>query len=194
VLPLYVIPQGWMVISRAGPARRWPVAVPAAWGASPAYAWASTAIVCEHFGAVDRVNDGSHFRIGDTSPRVVDVYRAGWPFRMLQSVFVTQPARDGVVPDSGTIPVPARLLPGTPRWVTWVPTMPLWAGIAGNALVHGALLMGLVRGLWFVRRRLRIRRGQCAWCAYSLAGAVVGRGECPECGNKVAGRATHNDR
>jgi hypothetical protein len=73
----------------------------------------------------------------------------------------------------------------------WGPTrrlilnQPLFPGFAINTIFYAAVLWG---GLWVVfavpvklRKRRRIKRGQCASCGYSLRGTPHVE-KCPECG------------
>jgi hypothetical protein len=59
------------------------------------------------------------------------------------------------------------------------PWMPLWLGVAGNAVLYGGLLLVLWFALVWLLRRWRRHRGRCPNCAYPMQQGV---GRCPECG------------
>jgi hypothetical protein len=61
-----------------------------------------------------------------------------------------------------------------------VPLMPFWPGLLADGLLYAILVGSLVLGLAAARRWLRLRRGQCLRCGYTLAGLP----KCPECGTE----------
>ena len=73
---------------------------------------------------------------------------------------------------------PARLGGSSFRML---PLRPLWPGFLLNTLFYATLLWLLIRGLFALRRLLRVRRGQCPKCAYPMGESVV----CTECGKPV---------
>ena len=79
-----------------------------------------------------------------------------------------------------TIVIPARYLPYLP-----VPT-----GFAINTIFYAAMAWALFTVPGAVRRRVRIRRGQCASCGYSLRGSGGVSDKCPECGAAVGSYPT----
>jgi hypothetical protein len=61
-----------------------------------------------------------------------------------------------------------------------LPYGPIWPGFAINTFFYAAILWMLFTVPGALRRRIRIKRGQCAACGYSLRENVSER--CPECG------------
>jgi hypothetical protein len=62
-----------------------------------------------------------------------------------------------------------------------LPVLPLWPGFAINTIFYAAILWLLFAAPGFVRRRIRVRRGQCPACAYPVGSSTV----CTECGKPV---------
>ena len=62
-----------------------------------------------------------------------------------------------------------------------VPTDILPLGFALNTLFYAAVLLGVVEGVAFARRRARGGRGLCPSCGYDREG-LAGGAACPECG------------
>jgi hypothetical protein len=62
-----------------------------------------------------------------------------------------------------------------------LPLMPIWPGFALNTVFYGGVVFLLWSAPGFVRRRRRLRRGQCLACGYDLR-ATPGK-PCPECGS-----------
>jgi hypothetical protein len=88
----------------------------------------------------------------------------GWPARSLRAELSQAEA----FPPPGQRPMP-RL------------RTPLWPGFAINTVFYAVLLWMLFAGPFALRRRLRIRRNQCAQCAYPIGVSPV----CTECGAAV---------
>ena len=67
--------------------------------------------------------------------------------------------------------------------IEMLPYFPIWPGFAINTLFYAAILWLLFAAPGFVRRRVRIRRGQCGACGYDLRGQLDSKHKtCPECG------------
>jgi hypothetical protein len=62
----------------------------------------------------------------------------------------------------------------------YVPLRPLWPGFAINTIFYAAVFWVLIAAPGAIRRRIRIKRGKCAACGYSLQERVSDK--CPECG------------
>jgi hypothetical protein len=62
----------------------------------------------------------------------------------------------------------------------WIPIIPIFPGFAINTIFYAAIVYALFAVPGAVRRRVRIKRGQCASCGYSLRESVSEK--CPECG------------
>jgi hypothetical protein len=67
-----------------------------------------------------------------------------------------------------------------------LPLVPLWPGMALDALVFGAGAWAGWSGVRGVRGWRRRRGGRCEGCGYRLAGNVSGT--CPECGRRLPSR------
>jgi hypothetical protein len=80
-----------------------------------------------------------------------------------------------------------RCIPWT-RGYPYLPLNALWPGFAINTIFYAAILWLLFAAPGFVRRRLRVRRGQCPACAYPVGASDV----CTECGRPVKQKATCN--
>ena len=107
-----------------------------------------------------------------TDEEVMAVSSLGWPFAFLDVVSV---CRAPVVIRVG---MPARMLvwPSIPgqvvvRWVRLAGSIVVWAGITIAASVGSRSVMS----------QLRMRKGGCAQCGYSLVG--IPGDVCPECGS-----------
>ena len=75
-------------------------------------------------------------------------------------------------------------------WFIWgtpmerlLPLRPAMPGFAINTIFYAAIVWVLSAVPGAVRRRVRIKRGQCASCGYSLRESVSEK--CPECGTTV---------
>jgi hypothetical protein len=101
-------------------------------------------------------------------------FSAGWPCRSLCG-------SDYLSPDVQAR-VPARLV-NVPPWIKAggykVPVEPRWSGLLLNTSLYAAPFAGLLVVWPASRRARRLRRGECVNCGYRLAGLAV----CPECGN-----------
>ena len=62
-----------------------------------------------------------------------------------------------------------------------LPLQVVWPGFAINTIFYAAIVWMLFAVPGAVRRRVRIKRGQCASCGYSLRGTPHSE-KCPECG------------
>jgi hypothetical protein len=90
-----------------------------------------------------------------------------------------------VVPVSGglTVVYNPRTWLGNRAAPEILPLWPLWPGFAINTIFYAAIVWMLFAVPGAVRRRIggvRIKRGQCASCGYSLRESVSEK--CPECG------------
>ena len=63
-----------------------------------------------------------------------------------------------------------------------VPLKPIWAGFVFNSLLYAGVLSFLFIGPMSLRRRLRLRYGQCVRCGYDLRGTPPDHAVCSECG------------
>jgi hypothetical protein len=61
-----------------------------------------------------------------------------------------------------------------------LPLRPIWPGFAINTIFYAALLWVLFYGPGKIRRLMRIRRGYCPACGYTIAPGVGDK--CSECG------------
>ena len=75
-----------------------------------------------------------------------------------------------------------------------LPCYAILPGFAINTIFYAAMLW-LFAAPFALRRRIRIKRGQCASCGYSLRGrGNVDSDKCPECGQATLFRATTDRR
>lgn len=125
------------------------------------------------------------------------VHRIGFPFATLRFDERMDSA-------SGFVPIEISLLYDgirfhdprlTPRQVRrWtLPIMPVWSGLVVNSIVYATALWLTWVPCAALRRRARLRRGECMECRYPV---VPGKDVCPECGTvqppadqRVANRA-----
>lgn len=126
---------------------------------------------------------------GDLRARVVRT-SYGWPMRCVESCWVGLQGESRAAKraefDRHRRELGWRLLPQFPRWIPFVdqngkrliPTFIVAAGLAVDAGFWGGVLC-LVPWAWRrMRTEVRVRKGQCAACGYTVGVLVV----CPECG------------
>ena len=77
--------------------------------------------------------------------------------------------------------------PEPPKFILFEP---LWPGFAINTIFYAAILYALFAVPGAVRRRVRIKRGQCASCGYSLCDNTSDK--CPECGITASGDSANS--
>ena len=114
---------------------------------------------------------------------------AGWPALSMKREKVSF---DGsVLWDLQTLvdPKPLRvrlvmMLRPSPQFEGALPNRPLTLGFAINTFLCAAVLLGMVEGVAFARRRARRWEGRCPACGYDRAGLAEGV-VCPECGGKA---------
>ncbi|MEM9166173.1 MAG: hypothetical protein AAGB48_04030 [Planctomycetota bacterium] len=119
----------------------------------------------------------------------LSVMVTGWPWRSCRMTWIERDGGElepfrGALIDADTIPRSwmsgmSMYYPGE-ETLGAIPARPMLAGTLGNTAVYAAVFWSLVAAAGLVRRRLRVIRGRCAACGYSLAGV---RGPCPECGD-----------
>lgn len=63
----------------------------------------------------------------------------------------------------------------------WLPATPAWGGLVVNTAFWSAAWWLVLAAPRQIRRRGRLRRGECVRCGYDLRG---GGGVCPECGRE----------
>ena len=88
---------------------------------------------------------------------------------------------DGTIKSSGK-DVPAPVARHLNISALKLPTRVLPLGFALNTLFYAAVLLGVVEGVAFARRRARRGKGRCPACGYHPAGLAEGAA-CPECGS-----------
>jgi hypothetical protein len=124
-------------------------------------------------------------------PRAAE-YSAGWPLFAMTGwsepeLFNATPARQGdaiVIPQRVFNRVVVPRTSASWRWQRF-PTRILPLGFTLNALLAAGMLLGLVEGLAFARRRVRrAKKGGCLSCGYDRGG-LAKDAACPECGAKV---------
>ena len=112
----------------------------------------------------------------------------GWPLRMLWSEPVTTYWCDTTTHQSN--PVAGGIATSLREWNSLygdvfprtLPLRPIWSGISVNTVLYAAILWVLSGGPFFLRRRLRLRRGLCPSCAYPMGASPT----CTECGKTLA--------
>lgn len=121
------------------------------------------------------------------------VSMTGWPWRCLQcsnraeitirtsSGSMMGISKTGLTLDPDGIELPPFANPlGGSSWRA-LPLRPLWTGMILDASFFATIGWLLLFGGSLIRRRLRLRRGLCAWCAYPTGASPV----CTECGRPV---------
>ena len=170
-------------------ALKWIVLVLAGALINVAVAWA-----CELFSTVGASTGDASYGFGkthrymvlrnvDEHGRVVSMsawptsFEAGWPMRSLLRRF--HPGRVEAIPISFGM----RNELGIDDPNAALPLRPLPVGFVVNTMLYAAILWTLFAFPFVIRRRIRIKLGQCAACGHSLSET---RGDkCPECGATV---------
>lgn len=91
----------------------------------------------------------------------------------------------------GAITMPLGVQP-PPSNAIYLPLIPYWPGLAGDAVVWGSVLVAVRLGLRVTRRRWRAARGRCVGCGCSLAG--LNAEACPECGRPITSLSSPGSR
>jgi hypothetical protein len=127
-------------------------------------------------------------------------WRIGWPFksfeirrveRGLSASEIRQSANPNWKSDQASMSamnaIMWRILDPPLENDDWVPARIVWPEAVANSIFFATPLAVIYLTWLGVTRRIRIKRGQCASCGYSLRG--ITSGECPECGRT---RARHS--
>jgi hypothetical protein len=119
--------------------------------------------------------------------RLIDA--AGWPFTCLWS---ERHGRLQVLSGASTwssasfMPLLGGLDVGLPAWSAYetrdLPLRPIWPRMIANTLFYACLSWLVFAAPFAVRRRLRVHRGRCPFCAYPVGANFV----CTECGQPIA--------
>lgn len=117
---------------------------------------------------------GSGRKAGQPALCLLLIQFSGWPMQALESQGRTS---DGW-PGHGTWAVNGGIALRTDRWL---PFLLLWPGFAVDTAFYGSLVFLAWKGPGHIRRRSRVRRGECVRCGYPRAG-LAGDAACPECG------------
>jgi hypothetical protein len=171
---------------RSHPGGAWPAEVPADWpppGIEVSSRGPGTfSYVWENSGYILRESqDGTRTVLTTPTVRQYTIrrFRAGWPafaLRLERRSGQHGPISTGVLRVLESQTANANI-PGLPTRI-----LPL--GFALNTLFYAAVLLGIVEGPAFARRRVRRGRGRCPSCGYDRAGLAEGSA-CPECGGKA---------
>jgi hypothetical protein len=101
----------------------------------------------------------------------------GWPLRSMRAVLVGHSGQDI---GAARIEAPPWLRPSKSNF--GLPPRVIPVGFTLNTLLAAGVLLGLVEGFAFARRRVRRRKGRCAACGYDRGGLAGDAAACPECG------------
>jgi hypothetical protein len=102
----------------------------------------------------------------------------GWPARAMFALKMLD-KNDQIARDTFVAPI-SILRPGP--HCPGLPTQVLPLGFALNTLLAAGVLLGVVEGFAFARRRARVRNGRCPSCGYGRGGLAGDAAACPECG------------
>jgi hypothetical protein len=148
--------------------RSWPMSVPESWDQPFELRRFETVLMTEY-----RISFGPYAGSLFGSAHGA-AYQFGWPARALQQAHMGAQ----VWHEHGSISAGPWLYPAHGGRLP-VLVMPL--GFTLNTLLAAGVLLGVVEGFAFARRRARVRKGRCPSCGYDRAG-VAGVAACPECG------------
>jgi len=163
--------KGDITITR--PSGPWPISVPDGWGEPGCLMEVRT------FASESR----SWVRADDPhSLKYVTIYAIGCPLRSMGGMSWS---RMGSSSEWSMAYAPRWLLPNDN--CHGLPTRIILAGFTLNTLLAAGVMLGMVEGLAFARRRVRRAKGRCVACGYDRGGLAGGEATaCPECGS-VAG-------
>jgi hypothetical protein len=162
----------------------WPSPVPANWE-EPATCYVRSNWALTEINAVGFLRDRQ-----DAAPMQY-VFKAGFPCRSLSrevhgAPFYGQPYTMLSMRPPRTWQEGLAIPPLVhARFDRYLPLHPMPLGLAVNTIFYATALWCLARGLLFVRRGIRLRRGLCPKCAYPIGENDL----CSECGNPVPQRA-----
>jgi hypothetical protein len=119
-------------------------------------------------------------RLGDI--RLMWRLEAGWP---VPAVMGEGRREMTTVTSRGALAIPPWLRPRPlPTSRPHLPARILPVGFTLNTLLAAGVLLGVVEGFAFARRRVRRAKGRCPSCGYDRGG-LAGDAACPECGAAV---------
>jgi hypothetical protein len=128
-------------------------------------------------------SDSSHSEIQEEwSLRRVE---AGWPWRSMCIVDAYFAPREGPWETNSSF-MRGLQAPSIHGRVEQLPVAPIWPGFAWNTLLISMILWLFFAAPFSLRRRFRIKRGQCAACGYDLRSNALQSEKCPECGAVAA--------
>jgi hypothetical protein len=113
--------------------------------------------------------------------------RAGWPILGLTCSCNTA----AEATESGDDAIVFKPVIGRRIRLRYLPLSPIWPGFAVNTLFYAAVFWLLFAAPFAMRRRLRLRRGQCPHCAYPIG--TWGGEICTECGRPLPARPRLRD-
>ena len=111
---------------------------------------------------------------------------AGWPCMASSCTIVMSKFSDSQYTVRGGIALSPLVSPSGWSQTRALPLRPIFPGFAINTIFYAAIVWMLFAVPGAVRRRVRIKRGQCASCGYSLRGNASET--CPECGKLIEPR------